>query len=44
MIAAERAAGRQAVWGADEGNAASLRLAKRLGFLPVDEVWVAPAP
>lgn len=44
MLQAERAGGRQAVWGADEGNAASLRLAKRLGFTPVDEVWVAPAP
>ncbi len=44
MLHAERAAGRQPVWGADEGNAASLRLAKRLGFQPVDELWVAPAP
>jgi GNAT superfamily N-acetyltransferase len=43
MIHAERAAGRQPVWGADEGNAASLRLAKRLGFEPVDELWVSPA-
>lgn len=30
------------VWGADEHNAASLRLAKNLGFTPVDELWVAP--
>jgi RimJ/RimL family protein N-acetyltransferase len=43
MIAAERTQGREPVWGADEGNAASIRLAKRLGFTPVDEVWVAPA-
>jgi GNAT superfamily N-acetyltransferase len=43
MIAAERARGREPVWGADEGNAASLRLARRLGFTPVDELWVAPA-
>jgi hypothetical protein len=43
MIHAERAAGRQPVWGADEGNAASLRLARRLGFEPVDELWVSPA-
>lgn len=44
MIHAERAQGRQPVWGADEGNVASLRLARRLGFSPVDELWVAPAP
>lgn len=43
MIAAERSRGREPVWGADEGNAASLRLATRLGFSPVDELWVAPA-
>jgi hypothetical protein len=43
MLHAERAEGRQPVWGADEGNAASLRLAKRLGFEPVDELWVSPA-
>jgi hypothetical protein len=42
MIRHERAAGREPVWGADEGNAASLGLARRLGFTPVDEVWVAP--
>ena len=33
---------RRPVWGADEDNAASLRLAARLGFTPVDELWVAP--
>jgi len=44
MIRDERARGREPVWGADEGNVASLRLAKRLGFEPVDEIWVcAPA-
>jgi hypothetical protein len=42
MIQHERAAGREPVWGADEGNVASLQLAKRLGFVAVDEVWVAP--
>jgi len=42
MIRDERAAGREPVWGADEDNAASLRLAKRLGFAPVDELWVSP--
>ena len=43
MIRDERTRGREPVWGADEGNAASLRLAKRLGFQPVDEIWVASA-
>ncbi len=41
MIRDERARGREPVWGADEDNSASLRLAKRLGFEPVDELWVA---
>lgn len=40
MIRDERAHGREPVWGADEANVASLRLAKRLGFEPVDEIWV----
>jgi GNAT superfamily N-acetyltransferase len=42
MIRDERARGFEPVWGADEGNIASLRLAKRLGFVAVDEIWVAP--
>lgn len=42
MIRDGRAEGREPVWGADESNAASLRLAKRLGFVPVDEIFVAP--
>ncbi|MBA3393667.1 MAG: GNAT family N-acetyltransferase [Deltaproteobacteria bacterium] len=44
MIHDERGAGRERepVWGADEGNLASLRLARRLGFVAVDEVWLAP--
>ncbi|HEY5946447.1 MAG TPA: GNAT family N-acetyltransferase [Kofleriaceae bacterium] len=41
MIRHEMAQGRAPVWGADEGNAASLRLAQRLGFVAVDEIWVA---
>jgi ribosomal protein S18 acetylase RimI-like enzyme len=41
MIRHERAQGREPVWGADEDNVASLRLAKRLGFIAVDEIWVA---
>jgi hypothetical protein len=40
MIRDERAHGREPVWGADERNTASLRLARRLGFAPVDEIWV----
>jgi GNAT superfamily N-acetyltransferase len=42
MIRDERSHGREPVWGADEGNIASLRLAKRLGFAAVDELWIAP--
>lgn len=42
MIRDERAHGREPVWGATEDNAASLRLAKRLGFVACDELWVAP--
>jgi hypothetical protein len=41
MIVDERARGREPVWGADEGNLASLRLAHSLGFTKVDELWVA---
>ena len=40
MAGAERAHGRDPVWGANESNRASLRLAKHLGFAPVDELWV----
>ncbi len=40
LIRAERAAGREPVWGAVESNIASLRLAARLGFVPVDQLWV----
>ena len=41
MIRDERALGREPVWGADEGNLASQRLAHSLGFVKVDELWVA---
>jgi GNAT superfamily N-acetyltransferase len=41
MIRGEQALGRAPVWGADEGNAASLRLAHALGFVEVDQLWVA---
>ncbi len=33
---------RRPVWGADESNTASLRLAAKLGFVEVDQIWVAP--
>jgi hypothetical protein len=42
MIHDERAAGREPVWSADEANAPSLRLAAKLGFVAVDEIWIAP--
>jgi hypothetical protein len=42
MIRDERAQGREPVWGADEGNHASLGLARRLGFVAMDEIFVAP--
>jgi hypothetical protein len=41
MIRDEQAQGRAPVWGADQDNAASLRLARGLGFVQVDELWVA---
>lgn len=41
MIEEERAQGRRPVWGAGEGNLAWLRLAQGLGFVKVDELWVA---
>jgi GNAT superfamily N-acetyltransferase len=44
LIRAERAAGREPVWGAVESNAASLRLAARLGFVETDALWVGTAP
>jgi hypothetical protein len=42
LIRDERAHGREPVWAADEGNVASLALARRLGFVAIDEIWVAP--
>jgi hypothetical protein len=44
MIEDERAQGREPVWGAVEGNHASLRLAHGLGFVKTDELWVASWP
>jgi predicted GNAT family acetyltransferase len=40
MIRGEQAQGRKAVWGADEDNGPSLRLARRLGFEKCAELWV----
>ncbi|MEJ7733890.1 MAG: GNAT family N-acetyltransferase [Polyangiaceae bacterium] len=34
------AAGRRPIWGAEVSNAGSMGLAARLGFRPVDEVWL----
>ena len=42
LIDDEAARGRRAVWGADEDNVASLRLAARLGFVATDAITVAP--
>ncbi len=42
MIRDERAHGREPVWGADEDNVASRRLAHRLGFVEVDALYVIP--
>ncbi|CAN5902763.1 hypothetical protein BH11MYX3_BH11MYX3_15890 [soil metagenome] len=42
MIREERAGGREPVWGADEDNVASRRLAHRLGFVEVDAIYVIP--
>jgi GNAT acetyltransferase-like protein len=40
LIEHMRARGKQPVWGAMEGNVASLRVAARLGFVPVDRLFV----
>lgn len=40
LVLDERSRGREAVWGADEDNRASLALAAKLGFVAVDELWV----
>lgn len=37
-LMAER--GKQPVWGALESNTASMELAKRLGFVPCDRLWL----
>jgi hypothetical protein len=40
MIRGEYAHGREAVWGADEDNTPSIRLARRLGFVVTSALWV----
>jgi GNAT superfamily N-acetyltransferase len=40
LIEHMRSTGKQPVWGALDGNTASLRLARRLGFVPVDRLFV----
>lgn len=42
MIRDECARGRAPVWGADDDNVASRRLAHRLGFAEVDAIYVIP--
>lgn len=44
MAAHQRALGREPVWGALAGNEASMRLAARLGFVPVDTLHVFTRP
>jgi GNAT superfamily N-acetyltransferase len=39
-----RAGGKQPVWGAMEDNVPSIRLAARLGFVPVDRLYVVSRP
>ncbi|HEY0194981.1 MAG TPA: GNAT family N-acetyltransferase [Kofleriaceae bacterium] len=41
LIRDELSRGRAPVWGADEDNQASLRLARSLGFVAVDALWLA---
>ena len=45
MIERMRQEGREPVWGALESNTASLRLARKLGFVPVDAIaWFSRGP
>ena len=39
-----RALGRQPVWGAVESNGPSRGLARKLGFTPVEELWILSTP
>ena len=40
LVVRSAATGRRPVWGAEDGNVASLRLAAKLGFEPVDRLAV----
>jgi hypothetical protein len=40
LAALHAAAGRRPIWGAEVSNAGSMGLAAKLGFRPVDEVWL----
>ena len=44
MIALEGEAERAPVWAAEETNAASMGLARKLGFTPVDEIFLWEVP
>jgi GNAT superfamily N-acetyltransferase len=44
MVAHMRGQGKEPVWGAEETNPASLGLAARLGFVPVDELYLIHPP
>lgn len=44
MVEHMRHLGKQPVWGAEETNRVSLRLAEKLGFVPVDEVTLLRRP
>jgi GNAT superfamily N-acetyltransferase len=45
MIEHMRREGREPVWGAAESNSSSLRLAEKLGFVPVDAIaWFSRGP
>jgi hypothetical protein len=44
MVRHMREGGREPFWGALESNAPSMRLASKLGFVPVDRVFVFEAP
>jgi hypothetical protein len=43
-VARFASAGKRPVWGALDSNAASRGLARKLGFVPVDEIWIFTAP
>jgi RimJ/RimL family protein N-acetyltransferase len=44
LVALMKEKRKQAVWGAEESNLASMRLAAKLGFAPVDRLAVFHSP